>query len=283
MELPTEFAQAHGMGCRPKLQAEPVFTRTIMALIMVAVHAPPSRGAATDPGARPQEEASAPNNRAVARVAEIRTKQSESGDLTPELTVSVFVFNSAHIANHDLAKAEARAAEIFEKSGIKLIWMVGLTVRDPVPHSRGAAWNPTNLDLRIWTRRMTRGSTIPSNALGYRLSMKQAVVLADAIQDLAKIWGKHAADLLGVAMAHEIAHLLLQNSEHSTIGMMQPRYLQKDLISFERGHLLFSGKEIKSMRGEVRRRMSMQIDESFKPKRGGTSVGSQHAGIPPSR
>src|SRR3954468_14850730 len=43
-------------------------------------------------------------------------------------------------------------------------------------------------------------------ASAYRLSVEQgqAVLLSDAIQNLAEIWGMDNADLLGVAMAHEI-------------------------------------------------------------------------------
>jgi hypothetical protein len=111
---------------------------------------------------------------------------------------------------------------------------------------------------------MTRGSAIPSKALGYRLSLErgQTVVLFDAVQNLAETWGKDAADLLGLTIAHEIGHLLLKNSGHSNLGMMQARYLQKDMMSFERGHLNFSWEQIDFMRSEVRRRMSIQIGSS---------------------
>jgi hypothetical protein len=173
------------------------------------------------------------------------------------LLVTVYVFNSIHVSARDLIKAEAQAARIFDTAGIKVIWVAGLTAQDATGHAAGEAWNPTNLDLRIWTRLMARGTAIPSNALGYCLSMKlgQAVVLADAIQNLAVSWGTDAADLLGLAMAHEIGHLVLQTASHSANGMMEPRYLQKDLVNAERGGLMFTREETNSMRNEVRRRM----------------------------
>lgn len=164
--------------------------------------------------------------------------------------------------------AEGQAAEVFEKVGIKITWVAGLAAREALGHSVGEAWNPANLDLRIWTRPMTRGTAIPSNALGYCLSMErgQAVVLADAIQNLAIIWGTDTADVLGLAMAHEIGHLLLRTGNHSTTGMMEPRYLQKDLASAERGSLLFSQKESKAMQDEVRRRTGIQLIEVVNAK-----------------
>ncbi len=187
-----------------------------------------------------------------------------------ELRVTVYVFNSAHVDSRGLAKAEAQAAGVFEKVGIKITWVAGLTAREAPGHPVGEAWNPANLDLRIWTRPMARGTAIPSTALGYCLSMElgQAVVLSDAIHNLAAIWGAEAADILGLAMAHEIGHLLLQTASHSANGMMEPRYLQKDLATAERGRLMFTREETNSMRNAVRRRMGIQINEVLNAKEG---------------
>jgi hypothetical protein len=173
-----------------------------------------------------------------------------------KLHIAVYVFNSAHVGSRDLTKAEDQAADVFEKVGIKITWVAGLTAREAMGHAAGEAWNPANLDLRIWTRPMARGTTIPSNALGYCLSMErgEAVVLSDAIQNLAAIWGANATDILGLAMTHEIGHLLLRTGRHSAAGMMEPRYLQKDLASAERGTLLFTQTERNALQNEVRRR-----------------------------
>jgi len=175
---------------------------------------------------------------------------------SPKVRIVVYVFNSAHVGSRDLTKAEAQAAEAFEKVGIRITWLAGLTAGEAMGHSVGEAWNLANLDLRIWTRPMTRGTAIPSNALGYCLSMErgEAVVLSDAIQNLAAIWGANAADILGMAMTHEIGHLLLRTGRHSAAGVMEPRYLQKDLASAERGSLLFTQKESNALQNEVRRR-----------------------------
>jgi hypothetical protein len=110
----------------------------IVVLMVVVVPTPPSRGAAADSEAGPREETSTANNRAVVRVVHLRNHQPEFGKDAPELQVSVFVFNSADIASPYLMRAEAQAAGIFETLGIKLIWVVGLTVRDLKPHSKGA-------------------------------------------------------------------------------------------------------------------------------------------------
>jgi hypothetical protein len=173
--------------------------------------------------------------------------------------VTVFVFNAEHVSSRDLALAEARAAEFFKKVEITIIWIAGFTARDAVVPPVGEAWKPTDLDLRLWTRQLARGATMHSNALGYCLSIErgQAIILSDEIQNFATSWGIDLADILGVAMAHEIGHLLLRTSSHSLLGVMKAEYLQKDLTSAGRRSLIFTQEEGKSMRNEVRRRMSI--------------------------
>jgi hypothetical protein len=226
------------MSCRSKLEVDSVLRSLIVALLTLALSSLPGDAAVRD------------------------SKVSDSPG--SGLQISVFVFNSAQVAIRDLMKAEAEAAQIFGKVGIKLRWVVGLTAREAIAHPVGEPWNPVNLDVRIWTRRMSREFVFPSNVLGFRISIdkRQSVVFSDAIQNLASMWEMDAADVLGLAIAHEIGHLLLDTSSHSSTGVMRAQYFQKDLISFQRGRLIFSRKESDCMRREVRRRMSMQVGAS---------------------
>jgi hypothetical protein len=252
------------MSRRLKLKTDRILSALLLALIPLFVLDPPICANTSDAEACIRAESSTRNIRAVVDPASIRNRHLASRSTQPESTVSVFVFNSDHVATHELRNAEVLAGEIFEKLGIKLIWVAGLTTRDDILHSPREAWEQSNLDLRIWTRHMTGGASIPSDALGYCLSMErgQAVLLSDVIRDLADSWGRDTADLLGLAVAHEIGHLLLQSATHPNVGLMQARYLQKDLVSFERGQLIFSRKESDCIRTEVRRRTSMQVRAS---------------------
>jgi hypothetical protein len=232
------------MSCRSKLEVDSVLRSLIVALLALVLSS--LRGGAAGRDSKISE-------------------RPDSG-----LQISVFVFNSAQVAIRDLMKAEAEATQIFGKVGIKLRWVAGFTARDAIAHPAGEPWNPANLDVRIWTAAKAREPAVTSNALAYRLSVEkgQAVLLSDAIHNLAEIWGIDPADLLGVAMAHEIGHLLLHTSGHSNVGIMEARYLQKDLASAERGGLFFSRKQGNSMRNEVRRRMSIAHERPSAAVRG---------------
>lgn len=174
--------------------------------------------------------------------------------------VTVFVFNSVYVSSRDLLLAEVRAAEIFKNVDIRVIWVAGLTSKDAADHRVSQAWNPADLDLRIWPRSMARGVAIHSNALGYCLSIErgQAVLLSDAIDNISASWGIDLADILGVTIAHEIGHLLLKTSTHSKLGVMKARYVQEDFTSAGQESLRFTRGEGNAMRNEARRRMSIE-------------------------
>jgi hypothetical protein len=101
---------------------------------------------------------------------------------------------------------------------------------------------------------------IDSDALGFCTSIEggQAVVLFDAVRSLVRSQFSNPADLLGLAMAHEIGHILLRSVNHSTAGIMGARWLPKDLHDAQTGSLVFTREQVESMQNEVRRRMRIQ-------------------------
>jgi hypothetical protein len=216
------LAEALRMSCRLKLPFDELFAQTVLTLVAVTLPWPClCAAAATDLEKDPPDKTSAPYHPALVHMTKTRRHHAEVRRPVSSLKVSVYVFNSANIATRDLINAEDHAAGIFENVGIKITWVAGLTAREGPGHSVAEAWNRADLDVRIWTRQMPRSPALPSNALGYCLSMEkgQAVVLSDAIQDLASSWGIDTPDILGLAMAHEIGHLLLQTTAHSYFGV----------------------------------------------------------------
>src|SRR5262249_8310196 len=99
-----------------------------------------------------------------------------------------------------------------------------------------------------------------SDALGFCLSFDNgdAVVLADVIQKRAVVSSTNFANFLGLAMAHELGHLLLRSGAHSVTGIMRVPLTEKGLREYEREYLRFTAGEAESMRKEVRRRMGMK-------------------------
>jgi hypothetical protein len=72
----------------------------------------------------------------------------------------------------------------------------------------------------------------------------------DSIRDLGE---KNAslAQILGHVEAHEIGHILLHDSSHSSAGLMRARWSADDLRAAAQGRLLFSQQQAGAIRAEV--------------------------------
>src|SRR6266478_170254 len=99
-----------------------------------------------------------------------------------------------------------------------------------------------------------------SETLGFCLSLGNgdAVVLVDTIRDRAVFGPSNFADLLGLAMAHELGHLLLRSAAHAVTGIMRRQWTERQLWDDHRGYLRFTSGEAESMRNEARRRTSVK-------------------------
>jgi len=176
------------------------------------------------------------------------------------LCVTVYVFNSVRIPARDLINAEMLAARIFEKAGIRIAWKAGLTTHDVDTPPMGENWNPADLQIRIRKGSTVRGAGVTSEAMGFILTMEKndAVVLFDEIKNRAAMMNVDPTVPLGVTMAHEMGHLLLQSATHSLTGVMKPRWLAKDLVAAERGSLTFSREEGRSLQNGIMQRAAAQ-------------------------
>ena len=179
-----------------------------------------------------------------------------SGGIAPQVMVKVY--DSAHVSARALTKAETHAAGIFWKVGIKVTWVADLMAPDVKKRSASQSWNPAYLQLRIWPHSLMRPKVIGSDTLGFCISMEEgdAVVLSEEVQNFAE-WIRFGdtANLLGLAMAHEMGHVLLRTLGHSGGGIMQARWRPKDLRDSEQGLLLFTPEQGHLMRNDVVRRM----------------------------
>ena len=185
-----------------------------------------------------------------------------SPDVAPELRVTVNVYNGTNLPTDELDRAEREAERIFRYAGIQLAWGDGLMGSDDHGQTRQESWDPLTLQLRIWPR--TAAGTRPSGAdtLGFCLSFESsdAVVLADTVQKHVVPGSPAFADLLGIAMAHELGHLLLQSARHSVSGIMRSHLSERTRRDDERGYLRFTSWEAEFMRKQILRRMKLKSE-----------------------
>lgn len=184
-----------------------------------------------------------------------------ASETVTELQVTVKVYNGINLSPSELSQAERTAERIFGYAGIQLTWTTGLLAADVDENVPSLKWNAaSSLQLRLWPRAMAGKRPSSSETLGFCLSFENgdAVVLADDVRERAVFGTTNFADLLGLAMAHELGHLLLGSPAHSVAGVMRARWTEKGLRDDDRGYLRFTADEAESMRSEVRRRMGVK-------------------------
>ncbi len=192
--------------------------------------------------------------------AEKTPNAPSSPDAAPEFRVTVNVYNGINLPRDELSRAQREAERIFSYAGIHLIWATGPLASDVNSDTPSETWSPPTLQLRIWPRSVAGNRPSSPDTLGFCLSFKNsdAVVLADAVRKHAVHGGPSFADFPGLAMAHELGHLLLRSTRHSAAGIMRARLTEKGLRDDDRGYLRFTADEAESMRTEVRRRMGAE-------------------------
>jgi hypothetical protein len=175
-----------------------------------------------------------------------------SGQLEGEHpAITVRLENWAEASAVQLSGAQNAAAKIFRAAGIEINWQLVLS-RISSPERRTGA----TLLMRI-SRSQDFGYAEPS--IGFRWERGPndflAIVFLDRVEKLARRWDvrSETAAVLGCAMAHELAHLLL-GSEHSSDGIMRAEWNSKAVRLAARLELQFTAGQAAAMREQLNRR-----------------------------
>ena len=181
------------------------------------------------------------------------------------LDVTIYVYNVARVPLGTLRKAEGNAARIFGRAQVKIAWCEG---RTSVPKGQeigfhGSPWARDNIDLRLYTEKTLSGVRLYEGKLGLVLSLEgnSAGILWDRVQALAELQQCDTAAILGAAISHEIGHLLLRTSGHTSEGIMQKNWLPADLHAAAQSRLLFTKDQSKRM-NEVYQRQHPPVSRS---------------------
>jgi len=173
---------------------------------------------------------------------------------SPDITITVHVYNYATVSEKTLSRAKQEAGRIFRNAGLTALWVDhALSVEDRRhPHRSTDSWDGTDCVLRLLAQSREASSI---NAMGEALSLVEiANVFVNRVAEKAAISELSVSRMLGHAIAHEIGHLLLGNNSHSPGGIMAAPWTKQDLWHMHRGDLLFTSQEVARIQQEVRHR-----------------------------
>jgi hypothetical protein len=164
--------------------------------------------------------------------------QSGSPGLATALNIRIHIFNLANVPEGTLEPAVAVATGIFATAGLGTTWQQGAAdaaEAHTIELANDAAIALGKPDIRNYVvLRIVRG--VPAGAfpgaLGFALPHARAgvhvTIFYDRIELLMHSVAASVPRILGHAMAHEIGHILLGSSEHSSTGIMKGRWGKMD-------------------------------------------------------
>ena len=170
--------------------------------------------------------------------------------------VRVSVFNDAQISEGRVARAERVAGELFAHAGIHIDWIncgrAAETTEEQAMCNEAAF--PAHLEVRLRERSLNlSASTLGLSYLGADGIGSHADLFYVGIAPIEQEVRLSAETILGLAMAHEVGHLLLGSNSHSSSGIMRARWQRQELFAAGKGTLGFSKAEARKMQNRLER------------------------------
>jgi len=175
-------------------------------------------------------------------------------------TVTVYIYNYAHVSRRTLNGAEEEASRILLKAGVEASWVDCPVTSDEIP--KYPACRPhldhAGLVLKIFPDFAASRLGLRPQNLGFCPASEEAGPGSEAsisysrVKDLANSWDANPLQILGFAAAHELGHLLLHSPGHSPTGIMRAAWNPEDLRGAAQGLLGFTPDQSERIRATAR-------------------------------
>ncbi len=169
---------------------------------------------------------------------------------TSERTITIRIHNYAEVKPSVLLPATRVAGDILREAGVDSVWVECIVGQTELPEAACASpVTPLDLVLNLLPRSQAQHLHFQDKILGVAVEATGehfgvfASVFYDNAKDCAAQWQLDLPQLLGLAMAHELAHLLLGTNSHSSRGVMRAFWSGKELLAAEQRGPSFSSSE----------------------------------------
>ena len=186
--------------------------------------------------------------------------RAEKGE--PPLIITIRIHDYTHVPPETLARAEAVTSEILRGAGVSIVW-VDCNVAVPVEQRQPACarpMGPLDFVLNFVDRIQPLSPNLREIAMGVAAvpqDSSQAYLAYLSIHQAAGAAQEYATPLeqvLGLAAAHEIGHLLLGENAHSSSGLMKASWGAGELKLGSLGNLIFTAEQSWRIRSNLLQR-----------------------------
>jgi hypothetical protein len=165
-------------------------------------------------------------------------------------SVVVAIHDSSGVDTDVLEAAKTRASAVFARAGVAVDWSgadAGFRVQ-VLLRPRNAHAAPGQAQIM--------GVALAADERRAALSL-----FLDAVTEVARRYGAPVSEVLGIALAHEMGHVLLPPPSHSADGIMQATWEGDDLRHALLGELSFTVHQAAQMQDRLRRSLRPAVLE----------------------
>ncbi|MBV9609861.1 MAG: hypothetical protein JO187_09905 [Acidobacteria bacterium] len=172
-----------------------------------------------------------------------------TGATAQQPRIVVMVYNRAHAPAGEVAEAQVVAQKALRQAGVESSWFNCLEANPAPPCSEKTGEGRVVLSL---VPRWGGGGETDDRSLGLALPIENGIgaycyVFTERFQELVESAHTRPSGLLGLAMAHEICHLLKGTNSHSPSGIMAAWWYPGAIQSAGIGFLSFTEADRRTM------------------------------------
>jgi hypothetical protein len=175
--------------------------------------------------------------------------------IDPEQTLVIRIYDKAQVPAAAIHLATMETARLFRAAGIRISWehLSAESPEDKGTDMSAVAFRQPDKRPYLVIRLMRQTpATVFREALGYSLPFAHrgahVLIFYDRVEALAQRVNAAIYVILGHAMAHELGHVLLGSSEHTSGGLMQARWTPTSWRLASAGLVVFDRAEITRIR-----------------------------------
>jgi hypothetical protein len=181
----------------------------------------------------------------VVTAAVVSVSQTGSAEAAKGPAISVLVYDFAPVSRQTLDAASERVRRIYREINVDVAWI------DPVTDRQFLMMNPMSnatgtfvIQIMIRRHRASEPTAAAESVMGMAPEAGEhggtASVFYDQVLRMAHYYRQPVEDLLAIAVAHEMGHVLLPPPGHAPTGLMRPVWDGRDIRHAVLGSLTFT-------------------------------------------
>jgi len=179
-------------------------------------------------------------------------------------TIIIRSYNNFGVAAVDLAAARQDAEAILQQAGVNVVWeecWVGEARRKP---AASRCEEPVGGDIVLRLQKTRDADESKFVSMGFSLvgigdaAPFLATVYVDRVASVARGAGTDLRRVLGLAIAHEIGHVLLNSNTHAASGLMRADWSRNELRRTDLAAWTFLDSEAAHVRSSAEERQNVR-------------------------